>query len=253
MKKTVVLALSLCLAWTFTSCNVNDEPQNTDPQTQSKLSATASGSSSGSAENARIIVSGFAVNQLTVGTQNVEMKYYAKADLLAGINLGNLQLKSNVSTGLQTSSSSQKSTVLIASGESRLAVIGEGGTPEGNYREVSFQLFKNTSANSNDPMHQKSLLITGEINGKLTTIWTERESTLRAVSESSTGVEVDGNSELVLNFDLRKLFEGVNFATALDANGDGRIEIGPNSPDGNAAIFSRIESNLSTSVILQKR
>jgi hypothetical protein len=253
MKKAFVLALSFSLAWTFTSCNMDDQPTNTDPQTQSKLSATASASSSGTSENSRIILSGFAVNQLSVGTQNVEMKYYAKADLLAGINLGNLQLKSNVSTGLQTSSSSKKSSTLIASGESRFGIIGEGSTPEGNYREVTFQLFKNTSVNSNDPMYQKSLLITGEIDGKITTIWTERESTIRAVSESSTGVEVDGNSELVLKFDLRKLFEGVNFATALDANGDGRIEISPNSPDGNAAIFSRIESNLSSSVILQKR
>lgn len=251
MKKVLVFALAF--AGILSSCSEDESQTITDPQTQAKLSTTATSSSSSTSENSRVIVSGMSVNQFTVGTQNVEMKYYAKADLLAGISLGSLQLKSNLSAALQSTSSTAKTSVLIASGESRYGVIGEGNTPEGNYREVNFQLFKNTEANANDPMYEKSLLITGEIRGKLTSIWTERENTIRAVSESSTGVEVENNSEMVLEFDMTKLFAGVDFTTAVDTNGDGRIEIGPNSADGNAAILSRIESNLESSVVLKKR
>ncbi|WP_236021435.1 hypothetical protein [Algoriphagus oliviformis] len=252
-KSNLWVALAAPLLLGIASCSKDDDGMPTDPQTQAKLSAVAVESGSSSSSSARVEVSGFAVSQFSVGTQDVDMKYYAEADLTAGISLGDLQLKSAVNAGLQSSSSSKKSVVLISNGESKFGVIGEGGTPEGNYTEVAFKLYKSTESNANDPMYQKSLLITGEINGKLAQVWTESEKSIRASSKSSTGVDVSENTEMVLQFELDKLFAGVNMGTALDANGDGRIEIGPNSPDGNAAILAKIESNLETAVSLNKR
>ncbi|MDX5337472.1 MAG: hypothetical protein LPK25_00490 [Cyclobacteriaceae bacterium] len=247
------ISLALALGMAFGACSNEEDQTITDPQTQARLSTTATGSSQAGSENGRVVVGGMTVSNFYVGTQTVEMRYFAKADLLADISLGNLQLKSNTSAGLQTSSSSQKTHALITSGNAQFSVVGEGSTPEGNYREVSFKLFKNTSGNANDPMYQKSLAITGEVNGKITTFWTESEKVIRAASESSTGVQVDNNTEMVLVFELEKLFAGVDFSTALDANLDGRIDISPNSPDGNQAIFSRIESNLESAVSLKNR
>lgn len=251
-KNVFVLGLTLSSAIYLSSCSEKEDDLITDPQTQAKLTATASNSSE-SLSNARVAVGEFTVNSLTVGTQNVEMKYYAKADLTAGISLGNLALKTILNAGLQTSASAKKSNVLISGGQSKFSLVGEGTTPEGNYTEATFKLYKNIEANANDPMSQKSVLIMGEINGKITQFWTESEKVIRASSKAATGVEVDQNSEIVLVFEMDKLFAGVDFSTALDSNGDGRIEISPNSPDGNAAIFSKVESNMETAVSLRKR
>lgn len=247
------ISLALALGIALSSCSNEDEQAITDPQTQAKLSTTASSGSNAGAENARVVVGGMAVSNFYVGTQSVEMKYYAKADLLAGISLGNLQLKSNTSAALQSSSSTKKTHTLISSGNAQFSAIGEGSTPEGNYKEVTFKLFKNTEGNANNPLFQKSLVVTGEVNGKVTTFWTESEKVIRAVSDASTGVQVDNNTEMVLVFELNKLFAGVDFNTALDANLDGRIEISPNSPDGNLVLFNKIESNLESAVSLKNR
>jgi hypothetical protein len=231
------ISLALAMGLVFSSCSNEDEQSVTDPQTKAKLSATATSPTNSSSENSRVVVSGMTVSN-----------FYAKADLLADINLGNLQLKSNTNASLQSSSSSKKTLTLVSSGAAQFSAIGEGNTPEGNYKEVTFKLYKNTQGNSNSPLFQKSLMITGEVNGKITTFWTESEKAIRAVAQSSTGIQLDNNTEMVLVFELEKLFAGVDFKTALDANQDGRIEISPNSPDGNLVLFSKIESNLESAV-----
>lgn len=251
-KKFALLSLMLTSGFYLSSCGEKDDEVITDPQTQAKMTATASTSTS-TLSNARVAVGAFTVSQLTVGTQNVEMKYFAKADLTAGISLGNLNAKTIINASLQKTASEKKSNVLISGGKSQFSLIGEGSTPEGNYTEATFKLYKNTQASANDPMFQKSILITGQINGKLTQFWTESEKVIKAASKTSTGIEVNQNSEVVLVFEMDKLFAGVDFASAIDSNGDGRIEISPISPDGNAAIFSKIESNLETAVSLRKR
>lgn len=235
------------------SCSETDEDIITEPQGRVTLSATALTISTVSDAKARPVVNGFATNGFTVGSQHVEMMYAAQADLVAGVNLANITFKSNVNTSLQTSTAESRSLVLVAKGNQQYTIVGDGNTSKGNYSEVNFRLFKNTGTNENDPMFKKSLLLTGEVNGKLTRIWTESEMEIKVLTESALGIEVDENTDLVMIFDMDKLFQGIDFQTAIDADGDGRIEISPNSADGNAAILSRIESNLKSSVILKKK
>lgn len=230
-----------------------DENIITEPQSQVTLSASAQTTSIVSDSEGRPVVNGFATSGFTVGTQNVEMMYAAQADLLAGANLANITFKSNVNTNLQTSTAESKSLILVSDGDKKFTLVGEGNTSKGNYSEANFKLFKNNGTNENDPMFKKSLLLTGEVNGKLTRIWTESEMEIKALTESALGIEVDGNTDLVLMFDLDKLFQGIDFSTAVDADGDGRIEISPISADGNASILAKIESNLKSSVILKKK
>jgi hypothetical protein len=73
------------------------------------------------------------------------------------------------------------------------------------------------------------------------------------MAEASSGVEVEGQSEMVLDFDMTKLFAGVDFSLAVDGNADGKIEIGPNGVDGNTLLYSRIMSNIDSAVTLKKR
>ncbi|ERM82890.1 hypothetical protein P872_05435 [Rhodonellum psychrophilum GCM71 = DSM 17998] len=254
MKNYQKLFTLLTLGALAMSCSSEtDENVITEPQSQVTLSASAQSISSASDAKGRTVVNGFATTGFTVGSQNVEMMYAAQADLVAGVNLGNITFKSNVNTKLHASTAESKSLVLVAQGDKKYTLVGEGNTSKGNYSEVNFKLFKNTGTNENDPMFKKSLLLTGEVNGKLTRIWTESEMEIKALTESALGIEVDGNTDLVMMFDMDKLFQGIDFKTAVDADGDGRIEISPNSPDGNAAILSKIESNLKSSVILKKK
>jgi hypothetical protein len=242
--------LAIAAGLSLFSCTEDKNDPITEPQNKARLEATARQSSP---ENGRTNVNGFVVSEFAVGTKNVEMKYFAAADLVAGIDLGDLELKSNLNAGLQSSSSEEKSMALISGGESKVSIVGEGDTPEGNYKEVTFELYQNQSVQANDPMYKKSMWITGEVNGKLTQLWTEKETVIEASSESSTGIEVEENSELLLVFELEELFKGVDFASAVDANADGRIDIYPNSPDGNAEILAQIESNLKNSVKFEEQ
>lgn len=257
MKRTIKnfgkLAFVLTLGALTFSCTDDDDANMNEPQSNVALSATAESSSPDGRINDRVIVNGFATSQFAVGTKDIEMKYAAKADLLAGVSIGNITLKSNVNTALHAESSKSKNVILINDGTVRVAALAEGRSPDGNYTEVDFKLFRKTDGNSNDPMFEKSLWIAGEIDGKVSTIWLTTEKVLKARSQNAAGVEVDGETEMVLAFDMDQLFAGVNFATALDANADGKIDIGPNSADGNAAILAQIESNLESAVVLKKR
>ena len=254
MKNYQKIAFALAIGLISFSCTEDDDVNANEPQSNVALSATASNSSTtGARINERVNVNGFELSQFSVGTKDVEMKYAAKADLLAGISIGDITFKTNVNTTLHTEASKSRNLILVNNGNVMVSTLAEGRSPDGNYTEVDFRLFKKTEGNENDPMFEKSLWIAGEIDGKVATIWLTNEKLLKAKSENATGIEVDGETEMVLTFDMSKLFAGIDFSTAVDANSDGKIDIGPNSADGNATILSRIESNIESSVVLKKK
>ena len=202
MKKTIKnlgkLAFVLALGALTISCTDDDANMN-EPQSNVKLNATAESASPNGRTNERVIVNGFATSQFAVGTKDIEMKYAAKADLMAGISIGSITLKSNVNTALHAESSKSKNAILVNDGSVRVAALAEGRSPDGNYTEVNFRLFKKTEGNNNDPMFGKSFWIAGEINGKASTIWLTTEKILRARSQNAAGVEVDGQTEMISN------------------------------------------------------
>jgi len=91
---------------------------------------------------------------------------------------------------------------------------------------------------------QKSMLITGTIDGKFTRIWTELEQRISVASNESEGIHLVEGVTMLLVLDLQALLKDIDFSNSLDLNGDGRIEISPNSPDGNEFILKKIEANL---------
>ena len=252
--EAAVVFLLLSIVSIGSACTEKDDIELDEPHAQSSLSAEAQ-SSEGSMSNSneRVIINGFAASEFKVGTKEIEMKYAAKADILAGIGIGNISLRSNVNAGLQTAATRSQTIGLIANGEFNSTKMGEGSTPEGNYMEVNFRLFKNTEVSSTDPMFEKSMMIVGETEGSLTEIWLNSEKMLRAKAASSQGVEVEGETEMVIVFDMDQIFAGIDFSTAVASETDGKIEIGPNSTGPNAAIFSQIETNLESAVSLRRR
>lgn len=244
--------MPLSLGLVLMACN-NDDETPSEGNSNVTLSSTAEGESGSSSENGRVDVGAMSITSFQVGTQDVEMKYVSKAEIDAGISILNGTILTNISAELGTKAAQQKNLTLIAEGNSRTEVIAQGETPNGNYTEVMFNLYKNTNAGSNSEMQDKCLLIMGEAEGKPVKVWMEAEKQLRAAAESSQGHEIDGNSELTIVFDMEQMFSGVDMSTALDANGDGTIEIGPGDADGNTAIYSQVESNIESSVKLVKK
>ncbi len=236
------------------ACTEREDETLQERDARATLSITAQGESTASSHNnSRIIVNGFSVSQFQVATKDVEMRYLTKADLLGNVGIGGINLRTNVNASLQTDASEEQSLVLISQGNARTEMMGQGNTPEGAYREVSFRLINNTTANETNATHGKSVYLVGTINDQPSQIWLTSEKVLEAKSENEAGVEVEGETDMVLVFDLQKLFEGVNFSTAIDTDADGIIEIGSGGDAGNAAIVTQIESNLESSVIFKRK
>jgi hypothetical protein len=234
------------IAFSLIACTTDDETP-VEGESRVTLRGTAQESQAG-APNSRVVVGAFAVSEFQVGSQDVEMSYAAKSQIGAGINLGNINLSTNINAELGTSASQPKTNVLIANGEHQVAVIGEGRTPDGTYTEITFDLHQNTTAPEGDFARGKSLYIIGEINNTPARIWFEAEESLRATAQSAQGYQIEGNTDLWLYFNMDQLFANTNFSAAQDLNGDGIIDIGPNNVDGNGTLHTSLRSNLSSSV-----
>ncbi|GAB4107828.1 hypothetical protein GCM10028791_02750 [Echinicola sediminis] len=251
MKNFAKWMMPLSLGLVLVACS-EDEETPKEGHSQVTLKSTAEGESGTSSENGRVRAGAMSISSFKVGTQDMEMKYVSMAEINAGISIGNGTLQSNISAELGSEVSQQKNLSLIADGESKVVVIGQGETPNGNYTEVLFKLYQNTEAGTESEMQDKSLLITGEVEGKATHVWLEAEKQLRAAAESSQGYEVNGNTDMNIVFDMQQVFAGVDMSAALDTDLDGVIEIGPGNVDGNAALYSKIESNIESAVMLKK-
>ncbi|UCS94755.1 hypothetical protein KZP23_07020 [Echinicola marina] len=244
--------MPLSLGLMMMACSENDEMPK-EGYSQVTLKSTAQGESGSSSENSRVDVGAMSVTSFQVGTKDMEMKYVSQAEINAGISIGNGTLMTNISAELGSEVSQEKSLSLVADGESKVEVIGEGETPNGNYSEVIFKLYQHSEGSAESEMENKSMLIMGEVEGKPTKVWLSAEKELRAVAESSQGYKVEGNTDMTVVFDMEAMFEGVNMSAALDGNSDGTVEIGPGNVDGNSVLYGQVENNLEGAVTLKQQ
>jgi hypothetical protein len=202
---------------------------------------------SGEEESPQVLINGFTFSEFYLSTRNASLKYIP---MIEGIPQGNTKVLNN-NTSLQESTSRRRNLILLRQGRVSLETLGEGESPEGVYSEMEFQMVRNNTDNPNHPMFQKSLLITGTIDGKFARIWTELERKIFVQMSSPEGIQLKEGVGMLLILNLEELLKDIDFSTALDLNGDGRIEISPNSPDGNEFILRKIEANLPQSWVIQ--
>jgi hypothetical protein len=119
--------------------------------------------------------------------------------------------------------------------------------PNGTYEEVEFKLHKST--NSASSMFNKSIEITGTINGTPFIFWhTIDEDFEIDYEDNNQNLVISNNSyDLVFNFDLNQMLSLVDLSGAVDGDGDGLIEIGPNDTDGNQALANQIANSIEDS------
>ncbi|WP_282043164.1 hypothetical protein [Winogradskyella flava] len=116
--------------------------------------------------------------------------------------------------------------------------------PEGNYEELEFEFDKNTNPNSD--LYNKTILVTGTIDGQSFEFWHDFEEDLELdYEDENNDITVDnGLSEIIISFNLNDLFNtstGVDLSEATDNNGDGVIEISPTDSDGNNVLANQIK------------
>ena len=123
--------------------------------------------------------------------------------------------------------------------------------PNGAYEEIEFKLDKNEIVGS--PMFNKSIEVKGTISGKPFIYWDNEDEDIEVdYSDISTNVIINNNSlNLSLNFNLRTVFVQALLSLALDRDGDGVIEIGPNDQDGNSNIAEQLDDRLEDTVIIE--
>ena len=242
--------MPLSIVVTLASCN-NEDENLASGESKITLRGTAQQPNTNGAD-ARITVGAFTVTHFEVGLQDFDMYYAASADIRAGVDISGITLRSSANTGLSTAASQPKTNILIQQGNHQSTVIGEGLSPHGYYQEVTLKLFQNNSAVQDSFAKGKSLYILGNINGKTVRIWMTAEESLRVEAAGTNGYEINSDTELVLWFNLNSLFSNMNLATALDTNGDGMVDIGPNNVDGNGALHTKIKANLESSIELVK-
>ncbi len=115
--------------------------------------------------------------------------------------------------------------------------------PVGEYEEVEFKMER--SQNPNSTLFQKSIMITGILNGMPMTFYhTFDEDFEIDYEDAGQNLVIDNtnNNEVTFNFDLNSVVNSVNFDNATDGNGDGTIEISPVDNDGNNALANSIKN-----------
>ena len=114
----------------------------------------------------------------------------------------------------------------------------------GTYEEVKFKL--NKSLVSTSPLYNKTVEIRGTINGTPFVFWHDFEQEFEIdYHDTATNLVVSNSSfDLVFNIDLNQVLSEVNLNAAVDGDGDGIIEIGPDDTDGNNALAQQLNDDI---------
>lgn len=114
----------------------------------------------------------------------------------------------------------------------------------GTYEEVKFKL--NKSLVSTSDLFNKTMEIRGTINGTPFVYWHNLESEFEIDYEDTAQnlVVSNGSFDLIINIDLNQVLSNVDLTSAVDGNGNGIIEIGPDDNDGNNALAQQINDDI---------
>jgi hypothetical protein len=116
--------------------------------------------------------------------------------------------------------------------------------PNGTYEEVEFKLSPSLVATS--PIFNKTVEVTGTINGVPFVFWHNFNEGFEVDYHNATQnlVVTNGSYDLVFNFDLNQILSNVDLSSAVDGDGDGLIEIGPDDTDGNNALANLFNQHM---------
>ncbi|WP_226389832.1 hypothetical protein [Penaeicola halotolerans] len=228
-----VSLLAIASLVTFSACN--DDEVNDPNASRVAVKATAATSSAQTASaNSLVISNGFDVTTFNVNVTDVEFEY---EDVLINDRVTDLEIELRGPFNLS----------LIRSGAAQTVDLGIGQTPNGRLEEVEFEITRTTGVSSTDPMLNKSILIEGNLDGRIFSIWTDVSEDFE-IEEEDGGYVLEGDAEFILQFYVDRMLANIDFSTATDGNDDGIIEIGPGNIDGNGALYSIFRNQLEDAI-----
>lgn len=121
--------------------------------------------------------------------------------------------------------------------------VTEVEIPVGEYEEVEFEMDR--SNDSSSPLYQKSMLMTGTIDGMPFEFYHTFDEDFEVDYEDAGQnliIDESNNNTVTFNFDLNAVVNTVDFSNAADGNGNGTIEISPEDNDGNNALANHIKN-----------
>ena len=114
----------------------------------------------------------------------------------------------------------------------------------GTYEEVKFKL--NKSLESTSDLFNKTVESRGTINGTPFVYWHNFESEFEIDYEDTAQnlVVSNGSFDLIININMDEVLSNIDLTNAVDGNGNGVIEIGPNDTDGNNALAQQLNDEM---------
>ena len=133
--------------------------------------------------------------------------------------------------------------------------IGSTYIPNAIYEEIEFKM-KPSTDNSKPDTYNRTVYITGMLNGKPLKFWTTEEFEYKIEFPDGSNFSLTGdNFKLYLDFSLGLVINSFNqfdFSTVHDGNNNGVYEIGPNDTDGNTELAHYIADAMENSFELDK-
>lgn len=222
MKKLHVFFLSALIALVAASC------------TQDKFDGTTAIAFTATYNPTGKVQSGVTLDAFTVNVEEVEIEYDDDDD-----NYGDDDVYDDVELA------GPFTVDLLDNGASMTALLADVELPAGVYDEIEFEIDDVEDPQSD--MYDKSIEVTGEIDGTPFLFFTDEEYEVEVEFENGSTLNIDRAKDVILNveFDLTQLFGTasgtIDLTAAKDGNGDGLIEIHDNDPDGNQALANQIE------------
>ncbi|GGE30873.1 hypothetical protein [Psychroflexus planctonicus] len=121
--------------------------------------------------------------------------------------------------------------------------IVEVEIPVAEYEEVEFEMERGIDVNS--PLYQKSMLMTGTLNGMPFEFYHTFSEDFEVDYEDAGQnlvITENNNNQVTFQFDLVSVINSVDMNNASDGNGNGIIEISPEDTDGNNALANQIKN-----------
>lgn len=129
--------------------------------------------------------------------------------------------------------------------------VTEVEIPVGEYEEVEFEMDRSTNPNSS--LFQKSMLISGSIDGTPLEFYHTFDEEFEVDYEDAGQnliIDESNNNTVTFTFDLNAVISAVDLSSATDGNGNGIIEISPVDEDGNNALANQIKNAIKNYVDL---
>jgi hypothetical protein len=116
--------------------------------------------------------------------------------------------------------------------------------PNGTYKKAELKLSKSLKPSSS--IYNKTVEITGTVNGTPFVFWHDFEQTLllRYEDDFETVIINNNSFDMIFAFNLNTLLDSIDLSEAVDGDGDGTIEIGPDDTDGNNALALLLDQHI---------